>query len=106
MTALGAAAGKDAAAALRAAADKEAVRTGTLDLGGLVSTFRSHSSPQLAEFGEPAEAALSERDVVHGRGLLQVRSSHREMLPEITLLVRFRREDLTSTTQIPRKACY
>lgn len=44
VTALGATAGKDAAAALRAAADKEAVRTGTLDLGGLVSTFRSHSS--------------------------------------------------------------
>ena len=42
MSALGATASENATTALRAAANQEAVRTGTLDLGRLIGTFGSH----------------------------------------------------------------
>ena len=42
MTALGTTASENATTALRAAANQEAVRTGTLDLGRLIGTFGSH----------------------------------------------------------------
>ena len=42
VTALSTAAGQDTATALRAAANKEAVRASALDLGRLVGTFRCH----------------------------------------------------------------
>jgi hypothetical protein len=58
MTALGATAGENAAAALRAAADQKAVRAGTLDLGRLIGTFGSHDESSIAKGLAERKAAL------------------------------------------------
>ena len=57
VTALRAAAGKHATTALRAAANQEAVRTSTLDLGRLVGTFGSHDESLLGKEGSLRQLA-------------------------------------------------
>ena len=63
VTALGATAGKHAAAALGAAANQEAVRTGTLDLGRLVGTFGSHDGSLLGKRGLIAPGGTNRAEI-------------------------------------------
>ena len=55
MTALGATTGQNATAALRAAANEEAVSAGALGLGGLIGTLGSHDDVSFVSREKPVE---------------------------------------------------
>lgn len=61
MTALSATASENATTALRAAANQEAVRTSTLDLGRLIGTFGSHDYSSIGMNPRRAYAQTEEK---------------------------------------------